>query len=313
MSKKHDDDEYFFDDDELNSFAKELDDGKKGKSTDSDEETVVDPDRQGDDELLFDDEKSSKEEAADFLSESGSTDKSRKSSEFYDDDEEGPHEEGFMDKLKTLASKYRRVLIIVGVVVVGFIAIKLIFSPTDQEKLLASAPVKQEPVIQQSQAAPLVVQQMPSVSKQQFDAVSAVVLSNKNSLNALQSSVGSLSARQSDTDDTLNQLAAQVQQIQSQNQQLIAQVKLMQQREDDRIKKENYKKTHYVRYHIQALESGRAWLMGSDGLAITVAVGNELPHYGKILSIDVDNSTILTSSGDKIVYGNSNTDPASTR
>jgi negative regulator of sigma E activity len=319
MSNKNNDDEYFFEDDDLDSFAADLDDDKSedtAESKETVEETADTVETSSDDSFEFDDTDKSNADAADFFSEElgtddDSTEQVAKSSELYEDDEDESESESFMDKAKEFAGKHRRILIVAGVVVVAFIGVKLIFAPTAQQQLMASAPT---PVKQVQQPAPVVVKQVaPSVSKRQFQSVSTAVMGNKNNLNALQSRLGNISAKQADTDDAISQLSSQVQQIQSQNQQLIAQVKLMEKREQDRIKKEVYKKTHYVRYHVQALESGRAWLMGSDGMARTVAVGNVLPHYGKILSIDVDNGTVVTSSGDTLKYGNIKPSSARTR
>ena len=55
-------------------------------------------------------------------------------------------------------------------------------------------------------------------------------------------------------------------------------------------------------YYVKAMIQGRAWLMTSEGASTTVAVGDNLPGYGDISSIDVDNGQVVTSSGTVIKY-----------
>jgi hypothetical protein len=292
MSDKRNDDEYFFEDEELDSFASELEEDK-------DEEAVA-PDSQ-------------KKESDDYDSFSG------EDSEIIEEDENANdfHEEKdkskaeFLEKAKNFASKNSRILFVAGLGLVAVIAFAFIFSSSDKQKLLDSAPVKQ--VVIQQAPAPIIMQQTPEVTAQQLSTVNRSVAMNKNELDALQSRLGNVSAKQADMGDLLNQLSEQVAQIQSSNQKLTAQVKLLEKREQDRMKKAVYKETHYVRYRVQALESGRAWLMGSNGLTTTVSVGSVLPHYGNVLSIDVDNGSVVTSSGETIKYGIERFESADTR
>lgn len=277
MSNKKNDDEYFFDDEDLGSFGSELD----GENEQENEPEKVADSFDGGESNGFD---------------------SAIDSEDIDDDEELTATSGFAEKAKEFAGKHTRILIVVGVAIVAIIGLKLFLSsPTDTQKLMQAPVVQQRAPVQQQ--APVVIQQKPSVSKRQLNSVANVASSNKNNLNALQSRIGNMSAKQADTADAISQLSGQIQQMQSTNQQLSAQVKLMEKREQDRLKKETYKKTHYVHYRVKALESGRAWLMGSNGMSTTVSVGSKLPHYGEVLSIDVDNGTVVTSSGSTLKYG----------
>jgi hypothetical protein len=290
MSDKHNDDEYFFDDDELDSFASELDEDKPAKAEPAEEASSEEPVAVG---------QTVAGEYDSFVESTGEDEVEADdvSSDFADDSEP---ESDFMNKLKGFSTKHSRLLLVAGVGVVAVVVFSVFLGgKSDQQKLMASAPVKQAV----AQPAPVVVQQAPSVSKQQLSSVTKVVANNKNGLNSLQSRIGNLSAKQADTNDAISQLSSQLQQMQSGNQQLLAQVKLLEKHEQDRLKKVAYKKTHYVHLRVQAIESGRAWLMGSNGLTQSVSVGTELPHYGKVLSIDVDNGTVVTGSGETIKYG----------
>lgn len=50
-------------------------------------------------------------------------------------------------------------------------------------------------------------------------------------------------------------------------------------------------------YTVYAVIPGRAWLKSTKGQIITVAEGDQLGNYGKILVIDAANGVVLTSSG----------------
>mgnify|MGYP001178860183 CR=1 FL=1 len=57
-----------------------------------------------------------------------------------------------------------------------------------------------------------------------------------------------------------------------------------------------------IRYVLHAIIPGRAWIEGPDRILHTVAKGDQLPGYGRVLSIDSSQGIIKTSSGIKISY-----------
>ena len=57
-----------------------------------------------------------------------------------------------------------------------------------------------------------------------------------------------------------------------------------------------------VYYYIQAVIPGRAWLVSSQGLTITVREGTSVPGYGIVKLIDPNQGRILTSSGRTITF-----------
>lgn len=59
------------------------------------------------------------------------------------------------------------------------------------------------------------------------------------------------------------------------------------------------------KYYIEALIPGRAWLKSVDGETITAQVGDTLPVYGRILTIDVKRGVLTTSSGKIVRYAES--------
>jgi hypothetical protein len=56
-------------------------------------------------------------------------------------------------------------------------------------------------------------------------------------------------------------------------------------------------------YHLQSVIPGRAWIEDSEGGTNTVRVGDNLPQYGTVESIDSNRGILTTSSGRVIVYG----------
>ncbi len=56
-------------------------------------------------------------------------------------------------------------------------------------------------------------------------------------------------------------------------------------------------------YILKALVPGRAWLQSKDGGTIAVTIGDRLPGYGMIQSINVPQGIVTTSSGMLIQYG----------
>lgn len=60
---------------------------------------------------------------------------------------------------------------------------------------------------------------------------------------------------------------------------------------------------HRPQYHVQAVLPGRAWLVKDEDMStMTVAVGDILPGYGTIVSINPIRASVITSSGYTIPY-----------
>lgn len=55
-------------------------------------------------------------------------------------------------------------------------------------------------------------------------------------------------------------------------------------------------------YFVKAVIPGRAWITDVDGIVMTIAVGDEIPGYGKVTAINAYSGTISTSSGFDIQY-----------
>lgn len=58
-----------------------------------------------------------------------------------------------------------------------------------------------------------------------------------------------------------------------------------------------------IKYNIQAVIPGRAWLIGSNGSTLTVRAGTKIRGYGVVKLIDSIQGRVITSSGRIIMFG----------
>ena len=125
-------------------------------------------------------------------------------------------------------------------------------------------------------------------------------------VDSLSKQISAGSQETADLSDHIRELQVTVNQLTSQQNQLAAIIS-SQQKQIAALNKKiiDKKKSKYpvVTYKVKAIVPGRAWLVASDGTTITVAVGNTLPSYGKVLSINANSGVVMTSSHKEIVYG----------
>lgn len=57
-----------------------------------------------------------------------------------------------------------------------------------------------------------------------------------------------------------------------------------------------------VNYIIRAMVPGRAWLQGSNGSSLSVAVGNEVPGHGTVADIQLNSGQVTMSDGSVFSY-----------
>lgn len=184
--------------------------------------------------------------------------------------------------------KNKRVLIVIGAVIVVLIFVRLL----DVEK---KAPAVEQPVQQ-------TVVQQPTVIPQQND-------------NAMLGSLDALKAHSSRTQEEISDLRSQVSslqsaiaQSQSDNQQLRQslgalenQIKALSEELQTMMTKAPTGKR--IVYHLRAVVPDRAWITTGNGQTLTVTVGDPVSGYGKVTAIDSQQGLIMTTSGRKIQYG----------
>lgn len=129
----------------------------------------------------------------------------------------------------------------------------------------------------------------------------------KEKLNSIetnnQASIDKLSAQTSELQNTLSNLDARLNSLNTAVQDLVAQ----QQIAAKKIAKQKLStKSQYVApkpiYYVRALVPGRAWLETQHGKTVTVSLGDNLPGYGVVTLIDTNQGTLTTSSGAIIGY-----------
>lgn len=57
-----------------------------------------------------------------------------------------------------------------------------------------------------------------------------------------------------------------------------------------------------INYIIRAMVPGRAWLQGSNGSSLSVAVGNEVPGHGTVTDIELNSGQVMMSDGSVFSY-----------
>ena len=105
----------------------------------------------------------------------------------------------------------------------------------------------------------------------------------------------SLNQLQKDFKDVYVKLEQKLEQSSAGVQTLLKRQKLSKQQREQNLRERK-------KYYVKAVIPGRAWVADADGVATTVAVGDDVPGYGKITAINSYSGTISTSSGLDIQY-----------
>lgn len=113
---------------------------------------------------------------------------------------------------------------------------------------------------------------------------------------SLEQKIAGLESTLSDLQNTISDLSDQVKHNKSLQEALLTYQKNSQAAKNSRLRQ-------IKQYFVQAVIPGRAWLHAADGTTMTVAVGDDIPGYGKVASIDAYSGAIMTNSGRQINYG----------
>lgn len=116
----------------------------------------------------------------------------------------------------------------------------------------------------------------------------------------IQSTLANLSAQMSAMNNTVQDLSAQVSQQQTQMQ--LATVMQEEKKAKQRAVAKKMGGTAPARtvYYLQAMVPGRAWLVSDKGSMLTVKIGDLVPGYGEVVSIDT-NLNAVTTSNDSVI------------
>lgn len=115
-------------------------------------------------------------------------------------------------------------------------------------------------------------------------------------MNALTDQITGLKGSLGELQTSISQLADKMQQTQRLEKIIATYRAQAQKRQEQKIRE-------IKRYFVQAVVPGRAWLEAADGTSLTVTVGEQIPGYGQVTTIDSLSGVVSTSSGLKIYYG----------
>lgn len=187
-------------------------------------------------------------------------------------------------------------LVVFLVIVVG---LKLMHHPK------STVPVVSEPTVQEQQPAP-VVNSAPTFAlpAQNVDTASSTTISDmQNHLSEVRDQLNSVSAANAQLTQSVSALTAQMSALTAAVQETTQKLAAITAKPVMGMKKTGYHPMP-VMYVLKAVVPGRAWLIGSNGVSINVAVGNYVsPYYGSIRAIDAMNGQVITTSGKVISYG----------
>lgn len=132
--------------------------------------------------------------------------------------------------------------------------------------------------------------------KNRFDQLSARLDEQQNTVKRLDFMLGQLQAQATANNAILTKLSTQWDEQQ-------AKQKALEEAKKKALAKKAAKASKpKITYVVKAMVPGRAWLQSSDGEALTVRVGDNLPDAGTITVLDVDQGMIATSAGTTIQY-----------
>ncbi len=176
----------------------------------------------------------------------------------------------------------KKVLIIVGVIVLFFIAYQFV-----------------TPSKPKTPSMPTATQKVPAttVSDGRVTNLLQQVNVNADAIAKLQGQLTQTQAVLTNMESVLNSIDAKVQKLSSDV------TILTTRRSVRRVRSVHKMRLPSVRYHVMAIVPGRAWLRSSHGLIITVRPGERIPHYGVVRRINPDRGLVTTSYGFTIKYG----------
>jgi type II secretory pathway component PulM len=187
---------------------------------------------------------------------------------------------GLFSNIPLLRNK--RVVVAIGVGAVMLIAYKMM-QPSPVQKVVAAAPV---PTVVQPQVNP----QMSS----EISDLQQALQNNQASVNQLQTQLQSVNSALTQTAQNQASNQAAIEALTKQVTQLSVQVKQLQ---------AVGTKVPVAKYHVKAVQAGRAWIVNSHGLEQTVRVGDIVPQYGEVTAINESSGEVTTNSGRTIRYG----------
>lgn len=202
-----------------------------------------------------------------------------------------------IDKFPILQNK--KILILVGVVIIVMIVLQFVGTPTKKVEVSAAA----TPSVQDQQLSVL------NDLKTQIGTLSDSQKKNQTSLSSLQrqvnsmsSTVSSINRSQEELSRSLRTLNASLSAIKTDVDDFSKQSKDSVSKDEDKTPVSTPKAIKPESYTLRAIESGRGWILDEKGNSQSVSVGDDIPDYGKVTNIDPANGVIETSLGKRITF-----------
>lgn len=228
------------------------------------------------------------------------------------DEAEGPT--GKPSSEEARAKLIKNAIIAVVVIIVLIIIVKLFsafFSGKKPETKLASVPQEQAqpavavtppqppaPIVQQtSQGSVKITQQLTDLESNQQNMQNGISTLNSQ-LGGINGNLNAVSAKIAELSTIIANLSAKVEE-QSRE---IDQLTIKRTKAVNTVHRIHHKPGMAIKYYIQAVIPGRAWLIATNGNTLTVREGSTVPGYGVIKLIDPNQGCILTSSGRMIKF-----------
>lgn len=175
-----------------------------------------------------------------------------------------------------------------------------------QQNTAVVTPVKSQPIVESQtpvQSEPLVVNnanvdQKLSVLETTQQNLSANVSSVSSQVGEINSNVSALSNQMTQLNQSIAGLNAKLDSQAQMIDRLIAQMN-----KPKPIKRTvHYKPGVVIKYYIQAVIPGRAWLIASNGSTLTVREGTVIPGVGTVKLIDPNQGRVLINTGQVIRF-----------
>jgi intracellular multiplication protein IcmG len=213
----------------------------------------------------------------------------------------------------------RNAVIVVVLVIIIMIIYKFMGSVFSEKKVSVqtstptapiTAPVQQKALTQPSppvSTTPVPITTAPNADTQINQKLSALEVGQQS----MRTDVSSVNSQISGINTNLNALVAKITELDSVitnlNTKLDDQTRIIEQLTIRReVKKVHYaprrRGTPSLKYYIQAVIPGRAWLIATNGSTLTVREGTTIAGYGMVKLIDPNQGRITTSSGQVIRF-----------
>jgi intracellular multiplication protein IcmG len=202
---------------------------------------------------------------------------------------------GIVGKIQDLSKN--RIAVVIVLVVVLLILIR-IFGGHESTKIISTTPVKaiSTPVVA-AKPQPVVSLPNPQVVNE-VGTIKDSLQRNKQVLNNLQSRIDDVQAALQANLTQQSQLLSSVNDLESK-------ISIIQKKIAPKKKKKLKVAVKPVIYYLRAIVPGRAWIYGSNGRSATIALGDRVKQYGKVMSILAHKGKVLTSSGKVIEFSSS--------